>query len=178
MADDAPASILYLDPFHGGSHAAVACGLARHSRRTVRLVTLPARAWKWRMRGAALWFAAELRARPPAVAGIDTPSGIGAIVTTDMLSAADLRALLPAPLAALPLAVYFHENQLTYPDRRAEPRDLHFAFTNITSALAADAIWFNSDFHRQAFLTAVPELLARMPDHRPRDVRATLEQRS
>ncbi|MGD8394008.1 MAG: DUF3524 domain-containing protein, partial [Candidatus Eiseniibacteriota bacterium] len=65
-----------------------------------------------------------------------------------------------------------------YPDRRAEPRDLHFAFTNITSALAADAIWFNSDFHRQAFLTAVPELLARMPDHRPRDVRATLEQRS
>ena len=153
--------ILSRDPFHGGSHSAVARGHVEHSRNRIRLLTLPARSWKWRMRGAAIWFAGELRRPDARLAHTDL------LVTTDMLSAADLRALLPARLAARPLAVYFHENQLTYPDRREAERDRHFAFTNVSSALAADAVWFNSEVHRRAFLEAVPSLLAAMPDHAP-----------
>ncbi len=39
--------------------------------------------------------------------------------------------------------------------------------TNMTSALAADAVWFNSAFHRDDFLGALNAFLARMPDHHP-----------
>jgi len=35
--------------------------------------------------------------------------------------------------------------------------------TNMTTALAADAVWFNSAFHRDSFLHALEALLSRMP---------------
>jgi glycosyltransferase involved in cell wall biosynthesis len=41
--------------------------------------------------------------------------------------------------------------------------------TNITTALAADSVWFNSAFHRDSFLGAVDGLLRRMPDYQPLD---------
>ena len=57
--------ILFLNPFHGGSHAAVAEGYARHSRHQVELLTLSiAGGWRWRMRGAAVTFARMLRDLP------------------------------------------------------------------------------------------------------------------
>jgi glycosyltransferase involved in cell wall biosynthesis len=65
---------------------------------------------------------------------------------------------------------YFHENQLTYPVRQESERDWHFAFTNLTTALAADAVWFNSAFHRDSFLSAAVEFLGRMPDYQPVEV--------
>jgi glycosyltransferase involved in cell wall biosynthesis len=60
--------------------------------------------------------------------------------------------------------LYFHESQLTYPTRHADPRDVHFALTNMTSALAATAVWFNSEHHRDTFCDALGELLSNMPD--------------
>lgn len=45
--------------------------------------------------------------------------------------------------------------------------DYHFAFSNITTALAAREVWFNSEYHRDAFLSAIAPFLRRMPDHRP-----------
>jgi glycosyltransferase involved in cell wall biosynthesis len=62
------------------------------------------------------------------------------------------------------VAVYFHENQLTYPVPAERQRDLHLAFTNVTSALAADVVLFNSAFHRDEFLGALPRFLRRFPD--------------
>jgi glycosyltransferase involved in cell wall biosynthesis len=59
---------------------------------------------------------------------------------------------------------YFHENQITYPDSRRDPRDIHFGLTNMTTALAAQP-WFNSAFGRDAFLTGLTEVLGTMPDH-------------
>jgi glycosyltransferase involved in cell wall biosynthesis len=91
-----------------------------------------------------------------------------------MLSLAEFRGLAPPEIGRLPAVAYFHENQLTYPVRRAEERDLHFAFTNLTTALAADAVWFNSAYHRDAFLEALPEFLGRMPDHPPADAAARI----
>src|SRR5690606_15403682 len=73
--------ILYLDPLHGGSHAAVANGYAQHSRHQIDLLTLPiAGGWRWRMRGAAVTFARMLRERAT------TPYDL--IITTDMLDLA------------------------------------------------------------------------------------------
>jgi len=87
-----------------------------------------------------------------------------ALVATDMLGLAEFLGLCPSPIRALPAVMYFHENQLTYPTQSSDPRDLHFAYSNLTSALAADAVWFNSRFHREEFLTALREWLQRMPD--------------
>ena len=84
---------------------------------------------------------------------------------TDMLNLPEFLGLAPATVRDLPRLAYFHENQLTYPNREDQPRDLHFAFTNITTGVAADRVWFNSAFHRDEFLAAADEWMQRMPDY-------------
>lgn len=83
---------------------------------------------------------------------------------TDMLGLAEFRGLCPEPVRQLPAIIYFHENQLTYPTQQDDERDFHFAYSNMTSALAADRVWFNSAYHRDEFLTALRTLLHRMPN--------------
>jgi glycosyltransferase involved in cell wall biosynthesis len=150
--------ILWLDPFHGGSHAAVAAGYAARSAHQVTLLTLPIDGgWRWRMRGGAVSLARmarELAVHPDL------------IVASDMLDLATFRALTSDLLGVVPAAVYFHENQLTYPLPPGRARDLSFAWVNYTSALAADAVLFNSAFHRREFLGALPGLLGRYHDFR------------
>lgn len=147
--------VLFLDAFHAGSHAAFARGYRQRSAHAVRLLTLPGVAWRWRMRGAALTFARQL------VAVEQAPD---VLLATDMLDLACLLALTRARTSRVPAAVYFHENQLTYPLPAGRERDTHLAFTNVTTALAADLVLFNSAFHREEFLGALPRFLRRFPD--------------
>ena len=170
-----PLQVLALEPFYGGSHKAFLDGWSAVSRHRFTVVGLPPHSWKWRMRHGALTCAeraAELCAAGPERASFDV------VFASDMLSLAELRGLAPPAIAALPAVVYFHENQLTYPVRVEAERDLHFAFTNLTTALAADAIWWNSTFHRDDFLAALPRFLKRMPDHRPTGVVERIRERS
>jgi glycosyltransferase involved in cell wall biosynthesis len=51
-----------------------------------------------------------------------------------------------------------------------DERDYQYAMTNLTSALAADAVWFNSQFHRKSFLDALAKFLKSMPDYQPLEV--------
>jgi glycosyltransferase involved in cell wall biosynthesis len=146
--------ILAIEPFNGGSHRAFLEGWQAHSRHRWQIHGLPARHWKWRMRHAPITLAATLA---------DAEADL--LWCSDMLNLPELLGFAPQ-LAHLPRVLYFHENQLTYPVRIARKRDLHFAFTNISSALAADAVWFNSAYHRDVFLEAAAEFLARMPDFR------------
>ncbi len=144
--------ILFLDPFHGGSHAAVAGGYAAHSRHEVTLLTLSqAGGWRWRMRGAAVTLARQVRDLFASGARFDL------IVATDMLDLATFLGLTRDITAYIPIALYFHENQLTYPLPAGRKLDLSFPWINYTSALAADMLCFNSGFHRRAFLDALPE---------------------
>jgi glycosyltransferase involved in cell wall biosynthesis len=158
------ANVLALNAYHGGSHQAFLDGWARRSRHRFTMLTLPAYKWKWRMRHAAVTFA-EQTARLVAEG-----RRWDVLFCTDMLNLAEFRGLCPLAVRRLPTVVYFHENQLTYPTQHAGERDLHFAFTNMTTALAADRVWFNSAFHRDEFLAALDDLLPRMPDHQPREV--------
>ena len=128
------------------------------------------------MRGSAIYFArkvsnllAENHLRP---------GDIDLIFTSDMTSVADLRALLPEPLKSTPLVCYFHENQLTYPLEDEFQRDYQYGFTNITSCLAADAVWFNSQYHYDSFLQAVEDLLKKMPDFVPENIAETIRKNS
>lgn len=153
--------VLALNAFHGGSHKAFLEGWASRSQHEFTVLTLPAYKWKWRMRHAAVTFARQVREC------CEHGQAWDVVFCTDMLNVAEWRGLAPAAVGRLPVVVYFHENQLTYPDRRAKPRDLHFAFTNLLSAAAADRVWFNSAFHRDQFLEAAARLLKRMPDSAP-----------
>jgi glycosyltransferase involved in cell wall biosynthesis len=150
------ARVLFLNPFHGGSHRAFAEGWAKHSRHEFTLITLPARFWKWRMRGAALHFARK----------VADPAAYDALVVTDLMSLSDLRALWGE--ACPPALAYFHENQLSYPLPPGEAIDYQFGFTDITTCLAARRVLFNSRFQHDAFFARLPGFLGMMPEFQPR----------
>lgn len=166
-----PASVLFLDPYHTASHRTLALALRDRSRHRVTLLTLPARKWKWRMRGAALAFEPMVRALAPPLPEL--------LVTTDYLNLPEFLALtrdLWEP--PLPAIAYFHENQLTYPADSADIRDLHFGLANLYCALAADRVLFNSEFHRESFLAAAGDLARGMPDFKPEGLATRIRARS
>jgi glycosyltransferase involved in cell wall biosynthesis len=148
-------NFLFIEPFYGGSHREFAKGLISHSQHRIDLVTLPARFWKWRMRGAALYFAKK----------IPSLERYNVLITTDLMSLSDYKTLSPG--VCPPALVYFHENQLTYPLAPGEHMDYQFGFTDITTALAADRILFNSRTHCDAFFSRLPGFLKMMPEYRP-----------
>ena len=162
--------IVFLEPYDGGSHRAFREGWARRSRHRFRCLTQPARFWKWRMRGSAVVFADELNNQEGSAPDL--------IFATGFLNVADLRGLLRPPLDRVPVVLYLHENQLTYPLSPEEEFDFHFGFTNIISALAARRVVFNSQYQRRLFLDAIPGFLGKMPEGVPRQVPARLEERS
>jgi len=164
--DGARLRILALEPYFGGSHREFLLAYRENSRHDVRLLTMPARKWKWRMRGSCLHFAAEAAGE---FARADC------LLASDFVNLAELFGLLGG---RKPTAVYFHENQMTYPVRCESERDYQFAFTNITTALAADAAVFNSRFHMRDFLSGVARFLGMMPDYRPAAVAEKIEARA
>jgi len=148
-------NIWLVEPYYTGSHAAWADGYEVHSEHDVRLVTLPGRFWKWRMQGGAVTLARrieDLQGRPDL------------ILASDMLNLPVFLALASQRLAEVPVALYFHENQLTYPLQPGEKRDLHYGFINFASALRADALFFNSTYHLDSFFSELPRLLKHFPD--------------
>ncbi len=163
-------NVLFVEPYDGGSHRAFRQGLERHSGHRIQSLTLPARFWKWRMRGAAVWFADQINAR--------ADSEFDLLFVSGFVNVADLRGLLDPPLDRVAMLLYLHENQLTYPLSPDEEFDFHFGFTNIISALAADRTVFNSDFQRDLFLAELPSYCGRMPEAVPRELPRRLAERS
>lgn len=163
-------NVLFLEPFDTGSHRAFREGLEAWSRHRISSLTLPGRFWKWRMRGAAAWFADKINGGDFAHTDV--------LLVTGFLNVADLRGLLAPPLDRAPILLYMHENQLTYPLSPHEEFDFHFGFTNIISALAADQVVFNSHYHRDLFLEAIPGFLNKMPEAVPRGVPGRIAERS
>ena len=152
--------IVLLEPFLAGSHADWAKEYAERSRHQVTILGLKGQHWKWRMHGGAVTLAREFLAA-------DVQPDL--LLATDMLDLTTFLALTRHATADIPTAIYFHENQLTYPwsptDKDPQQqRDAHYAFINYVSALTADAVLFNSDYHRQSFLQELPHFLKSFPD--------------
>lgn len=153
--------ILILEPFFGGSHASWLRGLQSHCSDPIECLTLPASHWKWRMHGGAISLAKRYR---------EWGKNPQHILATDMLDLASFLALTRDLTAEIPVSIFFHENQLTYPQTdqdtdKQNNRDNHYGFINYTSALAADEVIFNSHYHQQSFLEALEVFLSRLPDH-------------
>jgi len=172
VASQTEMKILALEPYYGGSHKAFLDTWMQGSRHEWDLLTLPANKWKWRMRASAIEFADEVNRR------LGQGRTWDVVFCSDMLNLAEFLGLAGPRLRQAPSIVYFHENQLTYPSRFEHERDNHFAMTNMTTALAATSVWFNSAFHRDDFLLALKAFLKRMPDHRPLDLIEDLRKKS
>jgi glycosyltransferase involved in cell wall biosynthesis len=166
--------ILIIEPYMTGSHATWAREYAGHSSHDVAVLGLEGRHWKWRMHGGAVTLArrfSEARERPDL------------IVATDMLDLTTFLSITRDLVAGTKTVAYFHENQITYPwserDRdRARDRDVHYGFINFTSALAADAVAFNSEYHRRAFLAGLGPFLEAFPDHNETGAVGTIDGKS
>jgi glycosyltransferase involved in cell wall biosynthesis len=173
--------VLLISPYHSGSHQAWAEGYRRYSQHQVDLLTLPGRFWKWRMHGSAVTLARLYReqyaANPPDV-----------ILATDMLDLSTFLALTRDLTHAIPAGLYMHENQLTYPlpatpgkgpmRRQKGERDYHYVFINYASMVTADFILFNSHFHQQELMEALPNFLKHFPDFNELDSLETIAAKS
>ncbi|MBN1787864.1 MAG: DUF3524 domain-containing protein [Sedimentisphaerales bacterium] len=164
--------ILALEPYYGGSHKAFIDGVSKSSRHDWTLLELAPYKWKWRMRHSAVTFADQL-AEP-----VKKGQTWDLIFCSDMLNLAEFSGLAPKTVRELPAIVYFHENQLTYPVQIEDERDYQFAMTNITTALAAESVWFNSAFHKNSFLNAITKFLKKMPDCQPIDTVKRIDKKS
>jgi len=148
-------NILLVESYFGGSHRAWAEGYAAHSTHQVDLVTLPARFWKWRMHGGALSLAEQVRA---------SASRPDLVLVSDMVNLPAFLGLGRDVLGDVPVVMYCHENQLTYPCPPGEKRDLTYGVINWLSMVAADRVLFNSQFHLEDWFDELPRLLKHFPD--------------
>ena len=153
--------ILIVEPYMTGSHAEWVRGYGAYSAHELELLALPGRHWKWRMHGGAVTLADRFREK-----GLEPDL----ILASDMLDLAAFTALAGPGALRAARAVYFHENQLSYPWPETDPdpgleRDAHYGFVNYTSALAADAVFFNSRYHMESFLGSLPRFLGAFPDY-------------
>jgi glycosyltransferase involved in cell wall biosynthesis len=153
-------SILYIEPFHGGSHAAYTRTLTEKIDAEWTCLTLPGRHWKWRARGSAVYFAQRNQE--------ELAGQYDVLWASSFLDLSALVALCPN-LTVTCKVLYFHENQLAYPSRPefTGERDIHFGLTQMISALVADRCVFNSQWNLDSFLSAGSSLLKRMPDAVP-----------
>ena len=154
-------NILLLEPYLTGSHADWATGYQKHSRHNIHILSMKGQFWKWRMHGGAVTLAHEF------LVSEFVPD---LIIATDMLDLTTFLALTRRKTVRIPVVLYFHENQLTYPwsptDRDIKyKRDKHYGFINYTSALAADAVFFNSRYNMDSFLTELRRFLKHFPDY-------------
>ena len=157
--------ILLLESFYASSHKQWADGLISHSNHDIQLLSLPGRHWKWRMHHAGKYFAYEI---------IKLKSSYDLILCSDMMNVAEFRGILGALgqkiswFNEVPIVTYFHENQITYPWSENDPdpslqRDNHYGWINYVSCLSSDHILFNSGFHKNSFIQALPSFMKQFP---------------
>lgn len=179
LAQEVNPDILLISPYHSGSHAAWADGYAAHSQLTVQLLTLPGQLWKWRMQGAAVTLARQFNA---------LTLHPNLILADGMLDVATFAALTRRTTADIPIALYMHENQLTYPlpeEQTAGPmrrnwgvRERAYGLINWKAMLAADRIFFNSHHHLESWFEALPRFLKHYRDYNELATAETLRHKS
>ncbi len=152
--------IAIIEPFFTGSHKKWAEEFTRHSKHQIDIFGLSGRFWKWRMHAGAISLSKKI---------LDSNQDFDVFLVSDFLDLGLFKSLVISKYPKAKFYIYFHENQLTYPwsptDKDvALKRDNHYAFINYSSALVADKIFFNSKFHKESFIDALPQFLKQFPD--------------
>lgn len=163
--------IALIDPFYDESHRVWAEGFAAHSSHDIDFYVRPARHWKWKLTAEALLTADRINS---------SATDYDLILCTDMVNVPLLKSKLKT---RVPIAMYFHENQITYPWSERDQdihlqRDHHYGWINFSSALITDCNIFNSNYHKSSFLKALPSFLRRFPRENWQPYLQTLEKKS
>lgn len=158
--------ILLIEPYYGGSHQVWIDGYRQHSDLKIDLLSMPAQFWKWRMQGGAVSMARQFQALE------EKPD---LIIISDMMDLSLFRAITRTEI---PIALYFHENQLTYPQNQRQHHGWQYGFINYASALAADRIFFNSNFHMTNFYEELPRMLKHFADFNELQTIGQLQEKS
>lgn len=152
-------NILLLSAYDAASHQAWRIGLVNYfSNFDWTVLALQPRFFSWRIRGNSLCWA--FGQREVLTRRYDL------VIATSVVDISALKGMVPE-LCTIPTIVYFHENQFAYPATDRQVASIEPQMVNLYSALAADAVVFNSDYNRQTFLTGVNHLLKKFPDQVP-----------
>ncbi len=130
------------------------------------------RFWKWRMHGGPVTLADETHRR------IDGGLSPDVILATDMVDVPSYLGLVRNPAVSVPVVLFCHENQLSYPVSPRSQEDLTFGAMNWKSMLAADRVLFNSQFHFDEVFAMLPGFLKNFPDYRHLDKIESVRNRS
>jgi len=154
-------NILYIEPYYSGSHKRWIDCYRKYSDHHIDILSLPGNKWKWRMHGGAITLADQF---------IESNKTYDLILCSDFLNLPVFKSLVKHKTKNTSFVMYFHENQLSYPwspddDDLKLNRDLHYHYINYTSSLVADFNLFNSEYHKQSYITALKRYLKKMPDH-------------
>ncbi|WP_084645034.1 tRNA-queuosine alpha-mannosyltransferase domain-containing protein [Oceanobacter kriegii] len=162
--------ILLLSAYRSDSHAYWADWLTTHLDADWRVLELPGRYFRWRIRGNPLSWMSQL----DELLAEWTPDHV---LATSMVDVATLKGLVPG-LAGIPVSCYFHENQFAYPVGEGQHASIDPQMVQLYAALAADEVLFNSEFNRQSFLDGVSALLKKLPDCVPEGVVEDIDYKS
>ncbi|WP_417519734.1 tRNA-queuosine alpha-mannosyltransferase domain-containing protein [Marinobacter sp.] len=160
--------ILLLSAYDAGSHRRWR-ELLVHSQPDFEwhVLSLSPRFFRWRIRGNALTWLNE----PLLKESWDL------LLVTSMVDLASIRGFHPN-LAATPALLYMHENQFAYPASDDQHSSVDPQVVNLFSAIAANAVVFNSDWNRRSCLDGIEKLFRRLPDGIPEGTLARLAEKS
>ena len=152
-----------VNPWHRGSHQRWAEGYAEASAHAVRLIALGGEAWRWRLQSGAVPLA-------EAMAGAWASAGVpDAMIVSGMVDTSTLLGLLRPPRSTR-VVVFQHESQVARP-RPDQPEARDAVLAQWRGWMAADQVWFATEWHRSVAL----EALVRFADAQPgSEVSATL----
>ncbi len=150
---------LLLSAYAAVSHRHWTRGVIRHlDEIDWTLLELPPRHFRWRIRGNPLtWMLKE---------DATLAQDYDVVLATSMVDLTTLIGLYPH-LASARKIVYFHENQFAYPSGREQKPQGEALMVNLYSALAADAVAFNSAYNRDSFIDGARAFLKRLPENLP-----------
>jgi len=158
-----------LSAYRSDSHAAWANWLQAQDWFDWRVLELPGRHFRWRIRGNPLSWLDEI----PQLLKQGKPAHI---LATSMVDLATIKGLHPA-LADVPVTLYFHENQFEYPTSADQHSSVDPQMVQLYAALAADQCLFNSHFNLDTFLGGIELLTQRLPDCLPENLPGRIAER-
>ncbi|MGM0952847.1 MAG: tRNA-queuosine alpha-mannosyltransferase domain-containing protein [Pseudomonadota bacterium] len=130
-------------------------------------LALPPRFFRWRIRGNPVTWLNE----PCFQQQWDL------VIATSMVDLASLKGFHPH-LSSTPCLLYMHENQFAFPVSSKQRSSAEPQVVNLYSAIAADAILFNSAWNEESFLSGAWQFLDKMPDGVPDGLIANLQAKS
>lgn len=150
--------IAIIEPFYGGSHKVWSDDLQRNFD-NLDIYSLNANHWKWKMVAGAIELAKIYKY---------SNAEHNLIIGTSMLDFNTFLSMVK-PAKQTKTAYYFHENQFSYPWSTNDidsyqNRDLNYALINLKSALASDAVYFNSHYHMEVFFEDANKALTKIND--------------